>query len=116
MAKHFGKHLNSRKQKGKPNEMQAAAGIAWYRPETYAQCLAIFDDAADMPDTFDEWLPLAEQTELHAMEQGMSVIRVEINPKTFPQWCAEEGYIKIDSRARSAYSSFMAMRLANQRK
>jgi hypothetical protein len=71
--------------------------------------LAIFDDADDLPDSFDNWLVLAEKTAKQVSNQGMMVIRAEIDPDTFPQWCADRGHANIDSYARIAYANFVAM-------
>ena len=110
MAKDFGKHLSDRMKRLNPQNVPSAVGIGWYRPETYDRCLAIFDDASDLPDTFDEWLALAEKTERQLKSQGMKVVRVEIDPDTFPQWCTDEGYSKIDKHARMAFGNMMAMK------
>ena len=83
-------------------------GISWYRSETYARCLAIFDDSSDLPDTFEEWLALAEHTEAQVAQHVMKVTRVDIDPDTFPAWCTANGFAKIDKHARLAYGNAIA--------
>ncbi len=43
-----------------------AVGISWYRPDNFEQCLAVFDDASEMHDTYKDWLADAELTEATA--------------------------------------------------
>lgn len=110
MAKDFGKHLSDRMKQLNPQNVPSAVGIGWYRPETYKPCLSIFDDASDLPHTFDEWLALAKKTEAQLKRQGMKVVRVEMDPETFLKWCAAEGYTTIDKHARMAFGNMMAMK------
>lgn len=91
-----------------PNNLPTATGIAWYKPSTYAKCLEIFDDAADLPDSFDSWFPKAQAIEQDLRNQGMEVIRVEIDPDTFPEWCAANGIAKLDKDARMHYGNLKA--------
>ena len=88
----------------------SAVGITWYRPETYQRCLAIFEDSSELPDTFLEWRVRAEEAEKERMSLGLKVVRVEIDPVTFPRWCADHGYPNVDTHARMAFASMMAMR------
>ena len=69
----------------------SAVGITWYRPETYRRCLAIFEDSSNLPDTYFEWLVRAEEWEKQSKREGLKVVRAEIDPVTFPGWCADHG-------------------------
>lgn len=108
MAKDFGKRMSDRMKRLNPQNLPVAVGMAWYRPETYERCLAIFKDSADLPDSFEEWIALAQQSEQQLKRQGMKVVRAEIDPDTFPGWCAEQGYSKIDKDSRMAFANAMA--------
>ena len=92
-----------------------AVGIAWYTRNTYARCLKLFDDAADLPETFDGWQHLAESTEANMLAAGMTAIRVEIDPETFPSWCKQHGFPRIDKDARMAFGNLKAFEFLNQR-
>lgn len=113
----IGKFMSDKMKRLNPNNVPSAVGIGWYTRETYPLCLAIFADAANLPDTFDEWLVKAEQTEKQLRQQGMRVVRVEIDPKTFPSWCSANGFSKIDTKARCHYGNLKAMEvLKNEQK
>ena len=115
MADDFGKHLRDNIDAVNPNNVPiAACGIAWYRPETYDQCLAIFDDAEKLHDTYAEWLEAAERTEKQVSAQGMKVVRVDIDPVEFPEWCAAEEFKTIDQHARTHYGNIMAEKAARK--
>ena len=114
IAMDFGKLLAEQMATLNPNNVPSAVGIGWYKPDAYQRCLTMFDDAADLPDTFDEWLILAEQTEMQIKNQGMRVVRVEIDPDTFPDWCAEHGFSRIVKDARMAYGNTMAAQILHQ--
>lgn len=109
MTKDFGKRMSDRMKQLNPGNLRSAHGIAWYRPETYERCLAIFQDADDLPDTYDEWLVQAEEGEEQLKREGLKVVRAEIDPVAFPGWCANEGYAQIDTHARIAFANAMAL-------
>lgn len=110
VAKEFGELLAKQIVTINPDNLPYAVGISWYKPNTYERCLEIFDDAVDLPDTFDKWVYLAEQIEKQLQDQGMRIVRVEINPDTFPNWCVEHGFSKMDKHAREAYGNTVAGR------
>jgi len=89
-------------------------GIGWYRADTYQKCLAIFEDRADLPNTFEEWLVQAERAERQIQSGGIRAIRVEIDPLSFPRWCRENGFSRIDREARMAYGNAKAFELRIQ--
>jgi len=103
-----GKFLADKLKQANPNNVPMAVGIGWYRPETYAKCLAIFEDRADLPATYSEWLMLAERTEKQVTQQGLTVVRVDIDPDTFPAWCKANGFTRIGKEARMAYGNLKA--------
>jgi hypothetical protein len=92
-----------------PKGVPQAIGFAWYRRESYAQCLALFSDAANFPPTFDEWLVRAKEAERQCLEKGLKVVRAEIDPREFARWCADEGYAHIDTAARSRWGNLKAL-------
>lgn len=110
MDNDFGKYLAGRLNRINPQNLPTATGLAWYTRETYDQCLAMFEDADDLPGTFDDWLVMAKETEQQITDQGMRCVRAVIDPVEFPRWCAEHGHANINTHARVAYGNFVAMR------
>jgi hypothetical protein len=53
--------------------------------------LNIFDSGSKMPPTWKEWLKMAEEVERGLKAFGHVVMRVYIDPTTFPDWCAAHG-------------------------
>ena len=49
----------------------------------------IFADGDKLPPTWHEWLKIAEEMEQGLKAYGHVVLRVPIDPATFPDWCAE---------------------------
>lgn len=86
-------------------------GMVWYRRGDYPRVLAVMDDAADLPDTFDQWLAAAENTERQLIGSGVFVLRALLRPDTFKSWCEREGRA-CDARSRSHWASEFAQRAA----
>jgi hypothetical protein len=123
LAIHFPRHevadefsvlLAERLKAINPRNVPTAVGIAWYRPGTYTECVNIFDDGDDLPATFHDWLPVAQRIEQQLAVQGMRTVRVYIDPATFPAWCSENGFAKIDRNARIAFGNAMALEALQQ--
>jgi len=92
-----------------PSAGISATGIVWYTRETYAQCLALFDDAGELPETFEEWLAIAERTERDCQRQGLRVIRADLDPETFLAWCVGHSHVKADGKARCDFANHVAI-------
>lgn len=67
------------------------------------KCLAIFDDPGYYPITFDEWFGQAQNSEKELLRRCSKVIRVVIDPNTFPAWCAANGFDAVDAKARNHF-------------
>ena len=63
-------------------------GAYWIKEQDYPALLKIFDDGNKMPRTWKEWLKIAEEMERRLKAYGHVVMRVHIDPNTFPDWCA----------------------------
>ncbi len=68
-----------------------AVGAYWIKEDDYPALLQIFDDGNKMPPTWKEWLKMAEEMERELKAYGHPVMRVPIDPNTFPAWCAAHG-------------------------
>jgi hypothetical protein len=73
------------------NRSPPAVGAYWIKEEDYPALLEIFDDGHNMPPSWKEWLKMAEEMERGLTAYGHAVLRVHIDPKTFPDWCAAHG-------------------------
>ena len=68
-----------------------AVGAYWIKEEDYPALLQLFDDRDKMPPSWKEWLKMAEEMEQGLKAYGHVVMRVPIDPNTFPDWCAAHG-------------------------
>jgi hypothetical protein len=85
-----------------------AIGIPWCREEDYGAFVAIFEDANNLPITWDEFIQRAQASEDHYKLQGYIVERVYIDLQTFPDWCRRQGY-RIDAQARARFAARIAV-------
>lgn len=74
--------------------------MVWYKEEHYQQLLALFDDAELLPPTYQAWLSRAEEKKTEVEAAGDQVMKVFIDPQTFPEWCAQKGLPR-DAEART---------------
>lgn len=81
----------------RPPTLQA---MVWYKEEHYQQLLALFDDAELLPKTYADWLTRAEAKKTEVEAAGDQVMKVFIDPETFPEWCEKKNLSK-DANARA---------------
>jgi hypothetical protein len=82
--------------------------MVWYKEEHYAQLLSLFDDAELLPLTYQHWLARAEEKKAEVEAGGDQVIKVFIDPETFPEWCIKKN-LPMDANSRST----LAIEVAN---
>ena len=70
------------------NKPPPAVGAYWIKEEDYPALRQLFDDGDMMPPSWKEWLKMAEEMEQGLKAYGHVVLRVYIDPTTFPDWCA----------------------------
>jgi hypothetical protein len=68
-----------------------AVGVFWIEEADYPAALAMFEDGAMLPRSWGEWLKMAEEMKKDLEAYGHPVMRVRIDPATFPAWCAAHG-------------------------
>ena len=68
-----------------------AVGAFWIKEEDYPALLKIFYDGDKLPPSWSEWLKMAEEMEHGLTSYGHVVLRVYIDPTTFPAWCEAHG-------------------------
>jgi hypothetical protein len=84
--------------------MSKVIGVAWFNDKlTYRRALAIFTDAKNMPDTFEDWKALVQRQCEEIKGTGNIAIRADIDPKTFTDWCHSHGFLA-NSQGRSAFA------------
>lgn len=85
-----------------------AIGIPWCRQEDYDAFRAIFEDRRDLPLAWNEFIQRAQHAEKFWQDQGRIVERVDIDPKIFPTWCAENGH-GVNAYARTTFAYLIAV-------
>lgn len=83
-----------------PAHQPSLQAMVWYREEHYAALLELFDDSDLLPPTYGDWLARAEEKKAEVEARGDKVIKVFIDPETFPEWCARKNLAK-DANARA---------------
>ena len=68
-----------------------AIGAYWLDEADYPAAQRLFDDGNMLPRSWAEWLKTAEEMEKGLKAYGHPVMRVRIDPATFPDWCAAHG-------------------------
>jgi hypothetical protein len=83
-----------------PAHQPMIQAMVWYKEEHYRQLLSLFDDAELLPPTYQEWLVRAEAKKAEVEAAGDQVMKVFIDPDTFPEWCAKKNLPK-DANSRT---------------
>lgn len=81
--------------------------MVWYREEDWDTLKTLFTDAHLLPATYADWLARAEEMKTRVQADGDVVIKVFIDPVTFPVWCEKKG-LNMDAEARSRLAIEMA--------
>lgn len=98
----------------KSNQVQVI-GMSWYKEHEYLRIRDIFDDGYKLPSTYSKWLQQAQNNFNNLTAQGNTVIKIYINPDTFPNWCIQRG-LSIDSSSRIEFANFKALEYINSNK
>ncbi len=78
--------------------------IAWYRREQWSNLKQVSADAAELEDSYDEWVQNAEDAIQKFVAEGMSIRKVDVDVNELVLWC-KKMCISIDGAARSQYAS-----------
>jgi hypothetical protein len=68
-----------------------AVGVFWIEEADYPAALTMFEDGGTLPRTWAEWLKTAEEMKKGLEAYGHPVMKVRIDPATFPAWCDAHG-------------------------
>lgn len=85
----------------------AVQAMVWYKEEHWPILKEMFVDGDMLPRSYSDWLSRAEQMKTEAEAAGDAVIKVFIDPETFPGWCVAKG-LEMNSEARSQLAIEMA--------
>lgn len=79
-------------------------GLPWYAAEHYNVLRRTLSDGEKLPEQYEAWRIPTEQVEREVQRSGVDVVRVPIEPGTFPEWCQSVG-LPSDSAARARYAA-----------
>ena len=97
------KEKQASKEQQQPQREPMLQAMVWYKEEHYAELLGLFDDAELLPRTYGDWLVRAEEKKAEVEAAGDQVMKVYIDPETFPEWCSKKNMPKdANSRAELA--------------
>jgi len=96
--------------KEQPAHQPMLQAMVWYKEEHYSRLLDLFDDAELLPKTYGDWLVRAEEKKAEVEAAGDQVLKVFIDPETFPEWCAGKNMPK-DANSRAE----LALEVARER-
>ncbi len=82
-----------------PHEPSLQA-MVWYKEEHWDTLMKLFSDSHLLPKNYADWLIRAEEMVKKVEAGGDVVLKVFIDPETFPAWCKEKGK-EMDSNARA---------------
>jgi len=60
--------------------------------DNYEQFKRLITDHTDFPDSYDEWVCLANEQVTHLIKRGYFVTKVPIDPAEFTQYCHRTGF------------------------
>jgi hypothetical protein len=66
-------------------------GVFWIDEADYPAVLKILEDGDTLPPAWAAWRKMAIEMETGLKAYGHPVMRVRIDPATFPIWCAAHG-------------------------
>ncbi len=101
----FKRAQQKQKKDQQPSPQQPAGqpsvqAMVWYKKEHWDTLKEMFEDGDMLPPTYEEWLKRAEAMKDQVQAAGDAVIKVFIDPDTFPAWCEKKG-LPMNSEARS---------------
>lgn len=91
------------------NQPPSIQAMIWYKEDEWDTLMELFPDSHLLPPTYQQWLKMAEDMKKQVEASGDLVIKVYIDPVTFPAWCKENGKA-MDSEARAE----LAIQVAQQ--
>lgn len=91
------------KNSSKENQAQSIQAMVWYKEKDWDTLMDLFSDSQLLPPNYANWLARAEEMVQKVENGGDVVVKVFIDPETFPAWCKEQGReMNSDARAELA--------------
>ena len=91
------------------NQAPMIQAMVWYKEEDWDTLMELFPDSHLLPPSYEDWIGRAEEMKTKVEASGDVVIKVFIDPETFPAWCKEQGK-EMNSESRAE----LAIRVAQQ--
>jgi hypothetical protein len=88
-------------------------GLPWFEPENFHLIRVTCDIPHTIKPTYAAWRAGAEQVHDKLIAAGCQVIKVDIDPHTFPQWCARNS-LTPDTVSRMQYAKKYVEERKNQ--
>lgn len=89
-----------------------SVGVPWFTAETWPRLLEVSGaDADNLPDTYEEWLAVAEPRFAQHVANGMPLVRVLIDPDELLAWCEDNG-LPVNQEARATFAALVLARRA----
>jgi len=99
-GKSVAKLMEKKTKKEAPARAPMIQAMVWYKEEHYEELLTLFADTHLLPLTYQDWLTRAEEKKTEVETNGNQVIKVFIDPETFPEWCKKKN-LPMDANSRS---------------
>jgi len=96
-------------QDNNDNQTPSIQAMVWYKEEDWDTLMELFPDSHLLPPSYKDWIGRAEEMKTQVEASGDVVIKVFIDPETFPAWCKEQGK-EMNSESRTE----LAIRVAQQ--
>lgn len=77
-------------EKKSENHTPSIQAIVWYKEEDWEKLLGMFTDGHLLPKSHKDWLERAEKMVEQVEAGGDVVMKVFIDPETFPLWCKKK--------------------------
>lgn len=87
-------------QQEAPSRPATLRAMVWYKEEHWQTLRDLFVDTDQLPLSFEDWSVRAEAKKDEVEAMGDQVIKVFIDPETFPEWC-EKKNLPMNSEARA---------------
>lgn len=85
-------------------------GLPWYEPEDYPAMRELLKNPANMPMSYNDWLPFFEELSNKTIKAGYIPLKIKTNVHRFSLFCVERG-LKPHSDNLYAFTSFEAWRI-----
>jgi hypothetical protein len=86
--------------------------LAWYRQDQWQLLLDYSTDSDKLAGTYQEWLEHAEEKVKQMSNDGLNVVKVDIDVEDMKKWCERSDKL-IDGSTRSEYAVFLAQNNLN---